>query len=379
MTRPLGDSQKKTALSCLSFLLCIGSLAQASPAESAADIKPALTKDGFDDEQMRLAKVVHKRIVDYQGIKKKTHNGEDEKLVEFKDTLASGAQIEMLPIKGGEFTWRGESEGDVLQVTLSSFWMAKHEITWEAYEPFMLSQIPRQKDGQPLDFMREQIENDIEFIARPTPPYHPMTFGMKRDGHPALSMTQHAANKYCQWISFQTGHFYRLPTEAEWEFACRAGSDTNYSWGADADKAHDYAWFAGGSSTHYQVPGQKKPNALGLFDMHGNVLEWTLDQYVPNRKDYFGKDKVHNPWVKATKPYPHVTKGGHWKQSLEEISAAARYQSDPVWKIIDPQRPRSLWYHTTTPWLGFRIVRPEKIPTVEEMYHYWNSGVEADE
>ncbi|MDA7649814.1 formylglycine-generating enzyme family protein [bacterium] len=141
----------------------------------------------------------------------------------------------------------------------------------------------------------------------------------------------------------------------------------------------EYAWFGGDASTHYNVPGKKKPNSLGLHDMHGNVLEWTLDQYVPNRREYFAKDKVHNPWVKATKPYPHVTKGGHWQQSLKEISAATRHQSTPIWKVADPQRPRSLWYHTTTPWLGLRIVRPAKIPTVEEMYHYWNSGVEADE
>ena len=357
-------------------LLCAGAVAQT---ELAPDVKPALGKDGFDEEKMRLAKAIHKRILDYQAIKKKTNNGEAEKLIAFQDPLASGAKLDMLPVKGGEFTWRGEKEDDILEVSLSPFWMSKHEITWEAYEPFMLSPIPRQKDGMPLDFMRAQIKNDIEFIARPTPPYHPMTFGMKRDGHPALSMTQHAANKYCQWVSFQTGHFYRLPTEAEWEFACRAGSDTDYSWGTDSQKAGDYAWFGGGASTHYNVPGQKKPNALGFYDMHGNVLEWTLDQYVPNRKEYFGKDKVHNPWVKATKPYPHVTKGGHWQQSLQEISAAARHQSTPIWKVADPQRPRSLWYHTTTPWLGLRIVRPAKIPTVEEMYYYWNSGVEADE
>lgn len=357
-------------------LLYAGAVAQA---EIASDVKPALDKDGFDEEEMRLAKAIHKRILDYQGIKKKTNNGKEEKLIAFQDPLASGAKIDMLPVKGGEFTWRGEKEDDILTVSLSPFWMSKHEITWEAYEPFMLSPIPRQKDGQPLDFMRAQIKNDIEFIARPTPPYHPMTFGMKRDGHPALSMTQHAANKYCQWVSFQTGHFYRLPTEAEWEFACRAGSETNASWGPDAQKAGEYAWFGGDASTHYNVPGKKKPNSLGFHDMHGNVLEWTLDQYVPNRREYFAKDKVHNPWVKATKPYPHVTKGGHWQQSLKEISAAARHQSTPIWKVADPQRPRSLWYHTTTPWLGLRIVRPAKIPTVEEMYHYWNSGVEADE
>ncbi|MFD2159940.1 formylglycine-generating enzyme family protein [Rubritalea tangerina] len=344
-----------------------------------ADVKPALAKDGFDEEQMRLAQVIHKRIVDYQQIKKQTNNGKEEGLEAYKETLKTGAQFEMLPVKGGSFTWKGEEEGDVLEVELSPFWMGKAEVTWEEYEPFMLTEIPRQKDGQVLDFMREQIKNDIDLLARPTPPYHPMTYGMARDGHPAVSMTQHAANKYCQWLSYQTGHFYRLPTEAEWEYVCRAGSKGKYSWGDDDAKAGEYAWVAGDGSSQYQKPGLKKPNAWGFLDMHGNVLEWTLDQYVANRKAYFGKDKVVNPWVKATQPYPHVTKGGHWKQTLKEIEAGARYKSDPMWKISDPQDPKSLWYHTNTPWLGMRVVRPKEIPSAEEMYHYWNSGVEEDE
>lgn len=364
---------KKTILAISALCMLYAS------AEVASDIKPPLAKDGFDEEQMRLAKIIHKRIVDYKGIKDKTNDHQKQPFASYKETLKTGVQFDMLPVKAGSFQWQGEQKNDQLEVSLSAFWMGKTEVTWEEYEPFMLSQIPRQKDGQVLDFMREQIKNDIEFITRPTPPYHPMTYGMKRDGHPAVSMTQHAANKYCQWLSYQTGHFYRLPTEAEWEYACRAGSKTKYSWGDEAEDAKDYAWFGGDAASQYHEPAKKKPNAWGFYDMHGNVLEWTLDQYVANRKAYFAKDKVANPWVKATKPYPHVTKGGHWKMDLAGITSAARHQSSPVWKASDPQNPRSLWYHTNTPWLGFRIVRPTKIPSAEEMYHYWNSGVEADE
>lgn len=343
-----------------------------------ADIKPALDMNDLDEEQMRLAQVIHKRVVDYQQIKKQTNSGKEESLAEYKETLKTGAQFDMLPVKGGSFTWKGEADADVLEVTLSPFWMGKTEVTWEEYEPFMLSEIPRQKDGQVLDFMREQITSDIDLLARPTPPYHPMTYGMPRDGHPAVSMTQHAANKYCQWLTYQTGHFYRLPTEAEWEYVCRAGSKTKYSWGDDAALAGEYAWVAGDGSSFYQKPAQKKPNAWGFYDMHGNVLEWTLDQYVPDRKAHFGKEKVVNPWVKATKPYPHVAKGGYWKQELKDVLATSRHQSDEMWKMSDPQNPKSQWYHTNTPWLGLRLVRPAKIPTAEEMYHYWNSGVAED-
>ncbi len=377
---------KKTFIAITTATAFVAITANAEPAVKAkedavkADIKPALAKDkdGFDEEQMRLAQVIHKRIIDYKGIKDKTNNHKPQPFAKYKETNKAGVQFNMVPVKGGTFTWQGESEGDKLEVTLSPFWMAEKEVTWEEYEPFMLTKLPRQKDGQLLEFMREQVENDIDFIMRPTPPYHPMTFGMERDGHPALSMTQHAANKYCQWLSYQTGHFYRLPTEAEWEYACRAGAKTKFSWGDDPAKGNKFAWFGGDDGSHYKAPGTLKPNALGLYDMHGNVVEWTLDQYVPNRKEYFGKDKVTNPWIKATKPYPHVVKGGHWKLKLEGITAAARMQSDPEWKKSDPQNPRSQWYHTDTPWLGFRIVRPAKIPTAEEMYHYWNSGVEEE-
>ena len=347
--------------------------------EAPMDVKPALTKDNFDEEQMRLAKVIHKRIVDYHQIKLKTNNATKLPFDAYKETLKTGVQFDMIPVKGGTFTWKGEEKGDELEVTLSPFWMGKTEVTWEEYEPFMISEIPRQKDGQVLDFMREQIKNDIDILSRPTPPYHPMTFGMARAGHPAICMTQHAANKYCQWLSYQTGHFYRLPTEAEWEYACRAGSDKKYSWGDDPAEAGKYAWLGGDAGSHYQKPAQKKPNSWGLYDMHGNVLEWTLDQHVANRRTYFGKAKVFNPWIKAAKPYPHVTKGGHWKQQANDITSASRHPSSVDWKMIDPQDPKSLWYHTSAPFLGMRVVRPAKIPTAEEMYHYWNSGVEEDE
>lgn len=343
-----------------------------------ADIKPPLTKDDIDEEQMRLAQVIHKRITDYQAIKNKTNANKPQPFAPYTEKLNSGATFEMLPVKEGSFTWKGKEEGDTLEVSLSPFWMGKAEVTWDAYDPFMNDEIPRQKDGQVLEFARAQITNDLDFLARPTPPYHPMTFGMPRDGHPAIGMTQHAANKFCQWISYQTGHFYRLPTEAEWEYACRAGSKSNFAWGDKPELAEQYAWFGGDAGSHYQKPGQKKPNTWGLVDMHGNALEWTLDQYVPNRRAYFGKDTVHNPWIKATNPYPHVAKGGHWKLNLEDISAASRIPSDPEWKKLDPQEPKSLWYFTNVQMLGFRIVRPKEIPTPEEMYHYWNSGVAED-
>jgi formylglycine-generating enzyme required for sulfatase activity len=200
-----------------------------------------------------------------------------------------------------------------------------------------------------------------------------MSFGMGQRGYPAISMTQHAANKYCQWLSAQTGHFYRLPTEAEWEYACRAGTTTAYSFGDDPAQLGEYAWYYDNSNEKYQKVGQKKPNPWGLHDMHGNVMEWCSDQFA---EDYFTriKDKPENPFLRPEKLYPRSVRGGGWDDDPEQLRSAHRRGSDPYWKVQDPQLPKSIWYHTDAIWLGFRLVRPLEIPTVEEMDFYWNSA-----
>ena len=261
---------------------------KASASSSSADHLPAdeTSLPEVNEEEMELVSLIHEKL---------TAQAAEEKSAEaYTETLSDGTAFEMLPVKGGSFTWKGAEDHDTLEVTLTAYWLGKHEVTWEEYEPFMLSEIPRQKDGSVLSFMREQIENEVDLLARPTPPYMPMSFGMPKEGHPAISMTQHAANKYCQWLSYQTGHFYRLPTEAEWEYACRAGADTTYSWGNDAAKAGDYVWSQENAEAQYQQPGQKKANSWGFHDMSGNVLEWTLDQHLENRRNHFGKKAVMN-------------------------------------------------------------------------------------
>ena len=317
-----------------------------------------------DENEMNLVKKIHAKIISESTSAQ--HEAYDE-------TLPNQVGFKMVPIKKGSFERAYKHEKSL--VNISEFWMGSHEVTWDEYEPFMLSELPRERDGQLVEFMRDRIENDVDFVARPTQPYHAMTFGMPRDGHPAISMTQHAANKYCQWLSFQTGHFYRLPTEAEWEYACRAGSTTKYFWGGDVSNAPEYAWFKDNSDEAYHPVGTKKPNAWGLYDMIGNVSEWTLDQFV--EKQELGE--LTDPWVRATDPYPHTTKGGNWTLGVETLGSGYRLPSSPEWKASDPQVPRSLWYHTETPWIGFRVVRPLIVPTVEEMYLYWNSGVEYDD
>jgi len=268
----------------------------------------------------------------------------------------------MAPVAAGDFLMGSSAKPDEQpqhKVHVDAFWMQAHEVTWDEYRLFMFANQAGEtthKDGA------------VDAISRPTRPYVEMSFGMGIDGYPAISMTQHAANKYAEWLSAKTGEFYRLPTEAEWEYACRAGASENPS------PIDDYAWYSKNSDGKYAKVAAKKPNAWGLYDMLGNVMEWTLDAYAPY------KDGAQtNPWVAATQPYPQVARGGSWNDPADAVSCAVRVASDASWKQQDPQLPKSIWYLTDAQWLGFRLVRPAKIASAEEMYKYWNNGVEHDE
>jgi formylglycine-generating enzyme required for sulfatase activity len=115
-----------------------------------------------------------------------------------------------------------------------------------------------------------------------------------------------------------------------------------------------------------------------LYDMLGNVMEWTLDQYSPDTYATRGAQTVANPWVKSTEPYPHTARGGGWADQPEACRCTARVSSDPSWKMQDPQLPKSVWYHTDAQWLGFRLVRPLRIPSSDEMNAAWSNGVAED-
>ena len=281
--------------------------------------------------------------------------------------------FDMVPIPAGEFamgTPAGEKgrrdDESQRKVRVDPFWMGKHEVTWDEYRLFMFSQMAKE------DVNKDAV---VDAISRPTRPYVEMSFGMGINGFPAISMTQHAANKYAQWLSAKTGQFYRLPTEAEWEYACRAGTTTAYSFGDDPSQLGEYAWFGDNSDGKYQKVGTKKPNPWGLHDMHGNVMEWTLDQHDPS--GYNGLP-AENPYRVATEPYPHAVRGGAWTDPADQLRCGSRIGSDPSWKMQDPQLPKSIWYHTDAQGLGFRLVRPLKVPPADQMYKYWNSGVQDE-
>lgn len=261
-------------------------------------------------------------------------------------------------------------EQPVHSVRISPFWMSTYEVTWDIYEPFLYRDHEATNSTVP-------IPANVDAVTRPTKPYLDMTFGMGKEKHPALAMTHYNAIQFCKWLYARTGVFYRLPTEAEWEYACRAGSETEYSFGDQPERLAEFAWFKQNSGGKTHVVGTLKPNSWGLFDLHGNVAEWTYDQY---EADFYAKRSgvTTDPVAKPEKLYAHVIRGGSYEDDADALRSAARLASDPVWKQLDPQIPKSNWWFPEAPFIGMRLVRPVIPPSKEEIIAYYDKAVIPD-
>ncbi|MFV0442489.1 MAG: formylglycine-generating enzyme family protein [Planctomycetaceae bacterium] len=289
--------------------------------------------------------------------------------------------IDMVPISGGTFVIgspegeadRNPDEGPTRTIEIEPFWMSRCEITWDAYDVWgeRLDMLRRDAIGLPSS-ARDPL---VDAVTKPTEPYTDMSFSMGKGNQPAISMTDHAARTFCKWLSAKTGRYYRLPTEAEWEYACRAGTTTAYSFGDDPSQLDDFAWYKENSDGHYHDVGQKKPNPWGLYDMHGNVAEWTLDQYSPDVYSKLTGAAAKNPLQPPLKEYPRVVRGGGWDDSPNMLRSAVREGSDLEWKQQDPQSPQSIWYLTDAQGLGFRVVRPFREPTAQEKAEKWDKNL----
>lgn len=296
----------------------------------------------------------------------------------------SNAKISMTPIPGGEFLMgspeseadRSDDEGPQHRVAVEPFWMSTYEITWDAYDVWASDLDVYRREALGIEAnIRDELSKPFQ-VSKPTEPYTDMTFGMGKRGYPAICMTQHAARTYCQWLTAKTGRYYRLPTEAEWEYACRAGTTTAYSFGDDTTKLGEYAWHYENSEDNYHKVGLKKPNPWGLYDMHGNVSEWVLDQYDETFYSKLASQKlVRNPLLTPTTLYPRVVRGGGWDDDPDRLRSAARIASSEDWKQQDPQVPQSIWYHTDALSVGFRIVRPLRTPSPEERAAKWDKSL----
>ena len=303
--------------------------------------------------------------------------------------------FKMVPVPGGKFLMgspagekgREDHEGPQVEAEIAPFWIEEHEVTWaefaqylQQYQQFWL----RESRFQRTDLTdREKV---MDAMARPTYVWDFSAISYGKSGkldHPASGMTCYAAQVYCKWLTAATGRYYRLPTEAEWEYACRAGSTTAFSFGDDPDELADYGWFFVNTDDGYNQVKAKKPNDWGLYDMHGNVAEWVLGDYDENAYQKFqaGEIKsllIHPEFETDMKAMIHVAigknsiaRGGSCDHFADGCRSAAKLVSQPGWKEQDPMLPRSIWFYTEAPYVGFRIIRPLAPPkTAEECKLY---------
>lgn len=299
-------------------------------------------------------------------------------------------KFEMVPIPGGivrvgspdSEPGRQAQEGPQFEVEVGPFWMGKYEVTWSEYQRFMaLYEVFKQFQAQQV--RQVNSDNTIDAITAPTPLYEAShTYKKGQDlRHPAVTMSQYAAKQYTKWLSLTSGLFYRLPSEAEWEHACRAGTTTAYSFGDDPSQLDDYAWHAGNSGEQLNHVGLKKPNPWGLYDMHGNVAEWTLDELFEDGYARFPARRLKGDegigW--PTRLFPRVVRGGHWASPPAECRSASRLGSHKLWRDIDPNLPKSPWWFTDDParGIGMRLMRQLEIPDRATREKFWEADVEA--
>lgn len=317
-------------------------------------------------------------------------------MIPYKVELSDKVSFEMIPIPGGKFKLgspdsekgRKSDEGPQVEVEISPFWLGKCEVTWSEYREYISFGVAF-SDPDGIRAIKVTEANKVDAVTCPSQLYAMENFTSYGSGDllPAVMMTQFSARQYTKWLSKRTELSYRLPNEAEWEYACRSGSVTAYCYGDDPSKLSEYAWTKeNGDGTDHQV-GQKKPNSWGLHDMHGNVMEWTLDAYTKDRysslTDKYKKIQMDErkkmiglgltEWPK--KFYSRILRGGCVFQTAEQARSAARYSDNKEWHDTDPERPKSpMWYRDELSIAsGFRILRPLESMTKDELARCWDA------
>ncbi|MGA2501182.1 MAG: SUMF1/EgtB/PvdO family nonheme iron enzyme [Tepidisphaeraceae bacterium] len=234
------------------------------------------------------------------------------------------ATFKMRQVPAGKITIK-DKDGKDKEVAVKSFWIQETEATWDIFDTWAFR----------LDLTAEQKIKGVDAETRPSPPYAPPDRGFGHEGYPAISMAYEGVIHYINWLNKKTGKKYRLPTEAEWEYAARSG-------GAPIEKLtkeqlDEIAWTAENSNEKTQPVGKKKPSKWGLYDMLGNVGEF----------------------VQSEEEDVKVIKGGSFKDPASKISTKFREQWGPDWQQRDPQDPKSKWWMSDAPFAGFRLVRDE--------------------
>lgn len=313
-------------------------------------------------------------------------------MVPYAETIpGTDLTIEMIPVPGGTYLMgspedeegRNDDEGPQVEVMVDPMWVAKTEISWAQYKEYMkLYSIFKEFEARGERLVTE--ENKIDAITAPTELYDP-SFTYEYGEEPeqaAVTMTQYSAQQYTKWLSRVTGNQYRLPTEAEWEHAARGGTQTAYSFGDDPDDLDQYAWYYDNSDEGQSPVGTKKPNPFGLHDMHGNVAEWTVNQYSEDGYQPIIDAGFKNATEMVLWPETQdncVVRGGTWEGDPEELRSASRLASnDEDWKEEDPNYPKSPWWFTSDParGVGFRLFRSAVDLPTETISKFWEPGPE---
>jgi formylglycine-generating enzyme required for sulfatase activity len=185
-----------------------------------------------------------------------------------------------------------------------------------------------------MDLTEKEKAAGVDAKSRPSRPYGDQTHGFGRREYPAIHITRFAAEQFCVWLSKKTGKTYRLPTEAEWTYFALADGD------GKADNLGDVAWYWDNSDDKTHPIGKKAPNAWGLHDVLGNVAEYVT---IPGEPA-------------GSKP---IACGGSYDDKPEDVTVNARKVQNDDWNSTDPQNPKSRWWLSDGPFVGFRVVREQ--------------------
>lgn len=284
----------------------------------------------------------------------------------------------MRAVPGGSFQmgspekepFHNADESPAHTVTVSPFFMAEIETSWDQYWAFF-SQTMSEGRTPPETIYANNTRPDVDAVAGPTPPFGYPDQGWGFGTRPAITMTHYAAETFCQWLSLKTGKKYRLPTEAEWEYAARGGTQTPYFFSgnpkdysntgfmrkffnAKTDTISAYVIYDNDSRNKTQEPATVKANPFGLKNMLGNVMEYCADRYAADAYTQHGAAAV-DPLI--TEGDEWVVRGGHYMSDAADVRAAARSHSlHDAWLKTDPQQPKSIWWYSDVKAIGFRVV-----------------------
>ncbi len=297
---------------------------------------------------------------------------------DFTETIPNTTvSFNMKAIPGGTFKigspenepLRKHDEGPQKEVKISAFFMAEIEVSWEVYLAFYSATAA---EGRTTDTEGTRTMADVDAISGPTPPYGQPDQNWGLGSRPAITMSYHSAETFCKWLSKVTGKTYRLPTEAEWEYAARGGTETPFffegnvkdfgekgffgrMFGKESDVINNYVVYGKNSRSKTQEPEKVEANPFGLKNMLGNAAEYCADWYSPETYAQLS-DGVLDPKGPESGE-EHVVRGGYFKSEIADVRSASRSATQSVaWLKTDPQMPKSIWWLSDCNYISFRVV-----------------------